>query len=231
MNVTNENGAFGAEFFKAGREIAQEPLGFGGILDRIGANVNDRSVSFQPIGLHETGFAHGRNDDVGAANDFREFARFGMADGDGGVGVHEQKCHGLADNIAAAENNCICTFDGNAAAAQNLHAARRRAGDEAGTSADEAAQADRVKAVHIFRGIDGFEDALGVHLRRKRKLDQDAVHAVVAIQILHHGEQFQGADRCRGREQRAREAKLFAGGNFALDVELRSGTFADEDGG
>ena len=41
-----------------------------------------------------------------------------------------------------------------------------------------------VKAVHIFGGIDGFEDALGVDLRGQRKLNEDAVDGVVFVQAV-----------------------------------------------
>ncbi len=88
-----------------------------------------------------------------------------------------------------------------------------------------------MEAVHVFGGINGFEDALGVHLRRKRKLNQDAVDIVVAIQIFDNGEQIESGHGGRWRDESAGEADLFAGGDFAFDVELRSGIFADEDRG
>jgi len=55
------------------------------------------------------------------------------------------------------------------------------AGDQAGTSADEAAEIDGMEAVHVFGGIDGFQDALGINLRGERELNQNAVNVVVAI--------------------------------------------------
>jgi len=38
-----------------------------------------------------------------------------------------------------------------------------------------------MEAVHVFGGIDGFQNALGFDLRRKRELNQNAVNVVVAI--------------------------------------------------
>src|SRR5207237_3788373 len=102
MNVADEDRAFGAEFFEARGEIPEKPLGSGGILDGVGAHIDDRSTGFQPIGLHEPGFAHGGNDDVGAADDFGKVTRVGVADGDGRVGVHGEKWQRLDDNIAGA---------------------------------------------------------------------------------------------------------------------------------
>ena len=86
-----------------------------------------------------------------------------------------------------------------------------------------------MEAIDVFRGINGFEDALGIDLRRQRKLNQDAVHVVVAIQVFDDGEHFEHVDSGWRRDKRAGEAELFAGGDFAFHVELRGGIFADED--
>src|SRR5207237_1780682 len=137
MNVADEDRAFGAEFFEARGEIPEKPLGSGGILDGVGAHIDDRSTGFQPIGLHEPGFAHGGNDDVGAADDFGKVARFGVADGDGRVGVHEQKRHRLADNIAAAEHAGVGPLDADLAGERNLHATRGGGDDNAGTLTEQ----------------------------------------------------------------------------------------------
>ena len=88
-----------------------------------------------------------------------------------------------------------------------------------------------MEAVHVFGGIDGFEDALGVHLGRKGKLNQNAVDVVVTIQILDNSQQIEGGHIDWRRDESAGEADLFAGSDFTFDVELRSGVLADKDGG
>src|SRR5205807_9480323 len=98
-----------------------------------------------------------------------------MADRDRGIGVHKEKRHGLADDVAAAEDDGVSALDLDFVAAQNFHAARGSARDQAGTSADEAAEIDGVEAVHIFGGVDGFKNALGIDLLGKRELDENAV--------------------------------------------------------
>src|SRR5277367_5870042 len=98
-----------------------------------------------------------------------------MANGNGGVGVHEEKSHGLADDVAAAEDHGVGAFDFYVVAAKDFHAAGGCASDQTGAVADESAQIDRVKAVDVLRGIDGFEDELGVHLLGERELDEDTV--------------------------------------------------------
>ena len=231
MHVTYDGGAFRAKRGDALREIREYAFGLGCVGDAIDADVDYGGAGRDVIGSDHGGASHGGDDDIGAADSFGEVARFRMADGDGGVGVHEEKRHGLADDVAAAEDGCVFAFDWNFAAAQNFHHAERGAGDEIGASGDEAADVEGMEAVDIFGGIDGFEDFLGVNLCGKRKLDEDAVDVVAAIEIFDDGEQFAGAD-CSGRgEVEAGEAEFFAGCDFAGDVDFGGGIFTDENGG
>src|SRR5437867_12370220 len=85
-----------------------------------------------------------------------------------------------------------------------------------------------MESVHVFCGVNGLQDALGVNLWRKRELNEDAVHVVVAVQIFHNCEQIERAYRGGWRQQRTRPAEVLASGNFALYVDLRSGIFADK---
>src|SRR5260370_6269427 len=218
MDVADEGAALGAEFFEAVGKVLKKALGFFGIGNAVGAHIDDGGTGLDPVCLYVSGFTHGGNDGVGGAEDIGKVARFGMADCDGGVGVHEEKGHGFADNVAAAEYDGVGACDLNFVAAENFHAAGGSAGDQAGTPADEAAEIDGMEAVHVFGGINGFEDALGVHLRRKRKLNQDAVDVVVAIQIFDNGEQIKGGHGGRWRDESAGETDLLAGGEFAFDV-------------
>src|ERR1700682_2925894 len=121
-----------------------------------------------------------------------------MADGDGRVGMHEEKRHGFADNVAAAEDDGIGAFDLDVIASQNFHAASGRAGNKAGAPADEATEVDGMKSIDVFGRIDGFEDALGVDLGRERELNKDAVNIIVAVQIIDHGEHVECGYRSGG---------------------------------
>src|SRR5713226_3634104 len=83
MDVADERAAFNAEFGEAVWEILEETLGFVGISDAVGANVDGGGAGFtrrgglDPVSLHVCGFAHGGDDDVGAAENIGEVARFG----------------------------------------------------------------------------------------------------------------------------------------------------------
>ncbi len=68
-------------------------------------------------------------------------------------------------------------------------------------------------------------------MRGKRKLDEDAVDVVAAIEIFDDGEKFAGADGGGRGEVEAGEAEFFAGCDFAGDVDFGGGIFTDEDGG
>ncbi len=236
MDVADEGAAFGEEFREAVRKILKEPLGFFGVGNAVGADIDDRGAGpacrgrLDPVRLDIAGLAHGGNHDVGAAKDAGQIARFGMANRDRGIGVHEEQSHGFADDVAAAEDDSVGAFDLDFIAAQNFHAAGGSTGHEAGASADEAAEIDGMETVHVFGGIDGFQDALGVHLWREGKLDENAVDVVVAIEVFDDGEQIESADRCRWSEECAGEAELFAGCDFTFHVDLRSGIFAHKNG-
>src|SRR5205823_6880641 len=81
----------------------------------------------------------------------------------------------LANDVAAAEDDGVGTFDLDFVAAQNLHAAGGSTGNQAGAPADEAAKIDGMEAVHVFGGIDGFEDSLEIGRASCRERGYDEV--------------------------------------------------------
>src|SRR5882757_5394502 len=166
MHVTNEHGTLLAKFLKTCREIAQQGFGFFRVGYLIGANIYDRGARTNPVGLDVAGFAHSRDDDIRPADDAGEVASFGMADGDGGIGMHEQKRHRFANDVAAAEDDGVGALNLDIVAAQNFHAARGRARDKAGPPTDQTPKAHRVKAVNVFCRINSSENSLGIDLRR-----------------------------------------------------------------
>src|SRR4029077_6257240 len=143
-----------------------------------------------------------------------------MADSDSGVGMHQEQCHGFADDVATAENNGVCAFDGDAVAAKNLHAACGRAGDESGAAADQTTEAYWMKAVNVLRGIDSLENALGVDLGREGKLDENAIDGVIVVQVLDEAQHLFGGDGGRMRANPTGQAELLARGDFGFHVKL-----------
>jgi len=229
MNVADENGALFAKFLEARGEVAEKGVDFFRVGDFVGADVNDGGTGADPIRLDVAGLAHGGDDDIGASDDVGEVTCFRVADGDRGVGMHKEERHGLADDVAASEDDGVCAFGLNIVAAQDFHATGGRAGDESRASADQATEADGMKAVNVFCGIDGFENALGVDLSGEGKLDENAVDGVVAVQFANETEQLVGGNRGGRGMHPAGEAELLTGGDFGFNVELGSGIFAYED--
>jgi len=166
----------------------------------------------------------------GAAEDIGQVARLGMADGDGGVGVHQEKGHGFADDVTTAEDDGVGPFDLDFVAAQDFHAAGGGAGDQAGTSADEATEIDGMETVHVFGRINGFENTLGINLRRERELDEDSVDVVGTIQVFDDSEQVESSRGGKRSNKRTGETELLAGCNFTFYIKLRGGVLADKNG-
>src|SRR5271168_723062 len=113
-----------------------------------------------------------------------------MADGDGGVGLHQEQRHWLAYDVAAAEYYGVRAFERNISAFKNLHDTQGSASDQIRAACDQAADVYGMKAVDVLRRVDRFEDSLCVHLRGERELDEDAVDVVAMIQIFNDLEQF-----------------------------------------
>jgi len=88
-----------------------------------------------------------------------------------------------------------------------------------------------MKAVNVFGRINGFEDALGVDLGRQGKLHEDAIDIVVMVEVVDDAEHVESRGVSGRSDEAAGEAEEFASGDFAFDVELRSGIVAGEDGG
>ncbi len=231
VNVADENAAFLAELFQARQRVFQQARGFRGIGNLICADINDRRAGADPVWLDEAGFAHGGNENVGATNNFGKIARFRMTDGDGSVGVHQQKGHGLADDVTATEHDGVGAFDRDLIAAKNLHAAGGGAGDESGAIGDELAEIHGMEAVNVFVRRDRFENALGIDLRGKWELDEDAVDIVVIIEIGDELKHVVGGSIGGRGMKPVGHAELFARSDFAFDVDVRRGILADKNGG
>ena len=220
MNIADQNAAFLAEFFQARERIFQQARGFGGISDLVSADVDHGGSGADPVWLDEAGFAHGGDQNIGAANDFGKIACFGMANGDGSVGMHQEKSHGLADDVAAAEHDCVGAFDGDLVAAKNFHAAGGSASDESRTIGNKLAEIHGMEAVDVFLSRDGFEDALRINLRWKWELDEDTVDVVVIVEVGDELKHVVGGNVGGRGVKPMSDAKLFASGDFAFDVDM-----------
>src|SRR5712671_931220 len=227
VHVTYEHGTLLAKFLKTSREFAQQGPGFLYLGDFICSDIDDSGAGSNPVSLYVAGFAHSRDDDIRPADEAGEVASLGMADGDGGIGVHQQQGHRFANDVAAAEDDGVGALNLNIVAAQNFHAARGRARDKSGPPTDQTPKAHRMDAINIFCGINGFENSLGVDLRREGKLNQDAVHRIVVVKVAHKMQHLLGGEGGWGGVHPTRQTELLGGGDFGFYVELGGGIFAD----
>jgi hypothetical protein len=85
-----------------------------------------------------------------------------------------------------------------------------------------------MESIDIFRGIHGFQDFLGVNVRRQWKLNENAVHIISAIQVIDNCKKLGSRNGRWRRDLNAGEAQFFAGCDFALYVNFRSGIIADQ---
>ncbi len=194
MNVAHQHVALLAEAIELVGELREDALGLGGVGDHVLAHVDDGCAHANVVGSDHRGTAHGHNDDVGAADDFGKIFRFRVADGHGGIRMHQQEGHRLADDVAAAHDHGVGALDRDIAATENFHHAERRAGHQIRPASHQFTHVDRMKAVNVLFGDHPVENFLGVHLRGKRHLHQNAVHVILAVETVHDREQFLGRD-------------------------------------
>ena len=101
----------------------------------------------------------------------------------------------------------------------SMHALRR-AWDETRFAAPQQSDIDRMKTVHVLRGIERADNPARVEPRRQRQLHQDAVNPVVGIE---RGDQFQqrGHFAIRGHAVLERgNPGLAAGARLAAYIDL-----------
>ena len=181
MNVTREDGAFGAKRFELRGKLREDSLRLGCILHHDLADVDHSCAGAHEIGSHHRRFSDGCDDDIGAARDARQVPAFRMTNRDGRVGVEQQQRHWFSHDIAAPDHHGVRAFDRNIAAAENLHHADRCAGHQPRTVGEQVPDIHGMKAVHILRGNNGVENFFGVDLLGQRHLHENTVHVVPLI--------------------------------------------------
>ena len=156
-----------------------------------------------------------------------------MADGDGGVAhgrfLDQQVGDGLADDVAAADDDDLGAVELDAAADQELEDAVGRAGQIGLLPDDHAADIDGMEAIDILGRIDGQQDFVFVDMLGQRELHEDAVDAGVFVEAVDQGQQF--GLGCGGREAIVRgvHADLLAGLFLGGDIGGAGRIASDQD--
>ena len=130
-----------------------------------------------------------------------------------------------------ADDDGVLPAMGMSAALKDFDTAGGGAWDQSGALGGEKADVDGMKAVNVFGRVDGEENFLDIDVGREGKLDQDAIDFVAAIEIGDEGEKFFGSGRFGGGMLLTINTDLFAGFDFAANVDFGGGIVADENNG
>ena len=151
-----------------------------------------------------------------------------MAHRDGGVALLQQDRDGLADDIAAADHDRMGTGERNAVAVEHGEYAEGGTRDQPRVAKQQAAKIQRMQRVHVLRRFDRLGHGLWRDLLRERKLNQDSVDAVVAVEPIDQVEELLLARRFRQQVFGGRGTDPRAGALLALDVGAARGIVSDE---
>jgi hypothetical protein len=128
--------------------------------------------------------------DLGAPADLTEVTRAAVADRHRGVGAEQEREHRPADQVGPSNDHRLLAGRIHSGGSQQLHDSSRCAGHEPGLPARQAAGADRRQAVDVLLGVERVDDRVGVDLIRHRQLNQDPVHLIGSVELLHQVEQL-----------------------------------------
>ena len=171
---------------------------------------------------------HGRHEDLALARDGGKVLGARVAHGHGGVRVGQQHRHGLADDVAAADDDRALARHLDVLPLQELHHARGSTRLRTGPLLDELPDALRVEAVDVLRRVDAVEELRRVEVVGQRELEQDSIDVVALVELVElRSEPFLrrlgGEDHGLGEQPRLR-----AGLDLAVHVEPRRGVVTDE---
>ena len=162
-------------------------------VEAVDADVNDRGAWLHVRLGHKAGAANRRDEHIRFRRKLRQIGRARMRDGHGRVAMQQQERHRLADDVAAADDDGARPGDRNVRPLEDFDDAGRRAGDEAGAILHKIADINRMEPVDVLVGAHDIEDSsFGVraHRGRQRRLHEDAVVLLAAIQRVDHREQI-----------------------------------------
>ena len=126
----------------------------------------------------------GGDDHVGAPANFRDIPGAGMNHRDRCVNAlsHEQKRRWLSDDHAATEHDDVRAGQGDPRFAEQAQTTQRGARNKTSVVVErELCDIERLKSVHILARIERANDGRLVDLRRRRRLNKNAVNRFIAI--------------------------------------------------
>ncbi len=186
MYVAHQGVALALEGGQPFRFVAEAVPGQFGVLDTVDPHVDHHRPGLDEFAGDHRRPAQGGHQNVRLGGHGRQVNGAGMADGHRGIGVLEQEGHGAADDVGTAQYHRATPLHRNAAAPQEFHDPRRRAGDEPLAPQTEIAHVHRVETVHVLVRVDGPDYPVGVHPGGQGQLDQNAVDVASPVGEVQH---------------------------------------------
>jgi hypothetical protein len=113
-----------------------------------------------------------------------------MGDGHRRAFAEQQHRHRLADDVGAADHHRVLAARLAKLRLQQVQAAERRARHQRVEAGRQPPGVERVEAVDVLGRVDRGDHPRGVDLRRQRQLDEDAVDALVGVELRDQVEQL-----------------------------------------
>ena len=142
--------------------------------------------------------------------------------------MQQQHAHGLADDVASADDHALLALHRDLIAVEHLHHACRCTGQKIVFAEHDLADVHGVERVHVLLRIDRRDDRLVVKVLGKRKLYQNAVDVGLVVQRFHQREQLLLCGLGRKRILLGHKADRFAGFLFIVDIHARGRVVADD---
>ena len=172
----------------------------------------------------------GGDEDVRVEGVVREVARAGVARRHGRVRGEQQLRHRLPDDAGASDDDGVGAAQLDLVLLEHAHDAERRAGDECGPAEIEPGGVDGMDPVDVLRRVDRLDHGCLVDVAGERQLDEQAVHAVVGVELRDEREHVLlarvGRNAVVARLDAGRLRRLL----LQVDVDVRRRVVADEDG-
>lgn len=192
----------------------------GGILNEVGADIDDNGTWLDPLTLDEVCLANGRDKNISVLYVVLNVLGVAVADGDGAVGLVEEVGDWGADNVTAPKNDSVLASKVNTSGLEELHDTLWSARGEQwlSTTLGELANVGGTEAINILLVGDSGRDVVLGHMLWHWKLDQDTVDGWVVVLLLDCLNECELGGLFRELDELAADASLLGGLQLHLDI-------------
>jgi hypothetical protein len=120
------------------------------VCQSVDSNINDHRAGPDHLRHDQIRLARSHHQDIGKDCELSQIARFSVTDADRRVALHQHQRHGLADNIAGADNHHVLAFQGNVFVLQQLENPIGRARRKYRVAYNQSADIVEMKSVNVL---------------------------------------------------------------------------------